>query len=303
VKEAVQILGETLPRNIRIVTEYAAALPPIMGDVTQLNQVMLNLAINARDAMPDGGELTIRVTKAAVDEGRAARNPPLRPGLCIALTVTDTGSGIPDDVMEHMFEPFYTTKPRGKGTGLGLSTVYGIIRSHGGAIEVATKLGVGTEFTVLLPASEHPVERTGSQSPLLPSFGGAGRRVLVVDDEEPIRLITLQSLQRHDFIVELAGDGAEALKIFRTDPTRFSLVITDLMMPYMGGRELARAMRRLAPNLPIIFSSGLSGDTDPEGNLAALSVRTLLHKPYTEATLLAALRQELAPGLPGAGTA
>jgi len=297
VKEAAQILSETLPRNIRIETEVAQDLPPVMGDATQLHQVLLNLAINARDAMPAGGRLVLGAKTVQVDAARALHNPPLKPGLCVALTVSDTGSGIPPEVLEHIFEPFYTTKPLGKGTGLGLSTVYGILRSHGGAAEVATKLGVGTVFTVLLPALATPAGKVDSRPPMDTPLDGAGRRVLAVDDEEPIRLITLHTLQRHGFAVEVANDGAEALAIFRGDPSRFAIVITDLMMPRMNGRKLAQEIRRLAPSLPIIASSGLSEESaEPgggESSLTALGVRTLLRKPYTEAELLAAMRREL----------
>ncbi|HEY8993890.1 MAG TPA: PAS domain S-box protein [Lacunisphaera sp.] len=293
VKEAVQILGETLPRNIRIVTELGAGLLPVMGDATQLNQVILNLAVNARDAMPDGGRLTVGLKGLVITAEKAARNPPLVPGPCVALTVTDTGTGIPDEVLEHMFEPFYTTKPRGKGTGLGLSTVYGIVRSHGGAIEVATKPGFGTTFTVLLPACDRGTEQTNPPPPMAAAFAGAGRRVLVVDDEEAIRSVTQEALQRHGFVVELANDGATALELLRTDPTRFAIVLTDLMMPSMGGRELARAVRDLTLTTPIIASSGLSEEPAPHENLAELGIRTILNKPYAEAELLAALRQEL----------
>ncbi|SDR82496.1 PAS domain S-box protein [Opitutus sp. GAS368] len=303
VKEAAQILGETLPRNIRIETELAAGLPPVMGDATQLHQVLLNLAINARDAMPAGGCLVLGGQALLVDEARAARNPPLKPGPCLALTVADNGSGIPPQVLEHIFEPFYTTKPLGKGTGLGLSTVYGIVRSHGGAVEVATQLGTGTVFTVLLPALESPAERVDSRPPQAVPFSGAGRRVLVVDDEETIRLITLHALQRHGFTVEVAEDGQEALETFRADPARFALVLTDLMMPRMNGRQLAQQIRRLAPSLPIIASSGLavdgSGSAEGEMSLSALGVRILLRKPYTEAELLTAMRQELEPWVAG----
>jgi PAS domain S-box-containing protein len=298
VKELAQIVAETLPREIRIETQLSGDLQAIEGDSTQLHQVLLNLAINARDAMPHGGTLTLGAENTQVDAVRALRNPPLKPGPHVALTVTDTGTGIPPEVLEHIFEPFYTTKPRGKGTGLGLSTVYGIVRGHGGAVEVATKVNAGTRFTVLLPARDTADARPDSHPPVPETVQGNGRRVLLVDDEEPIRLITMHTLQRHGFIAEVAVDGVEGLEIFRTDPARFSVVITDLMMPRMGGREMARAIRAIAPTLPVIASSGLSeekADETPENSLAALRVKTILRKPYTEAELLAALRRELAP--------
>jgi len=301
VRELANILQETLPRQIRIETRVEDGLQSIEGDSIQLHQVLLNLAINARDAMPGGGTLSLRAENTLVDAARAARNPRLKPGPHVAITVADTGTGIPSEALEHMFEPFYTTKPRGKGTGLGLSTVYGIVRNHGGGVEVSTKLGAGSEFTVLLPAAGQSEAKPKSAPPMPVPLDGAGRRVLVVDDEEPIRLITLHTLQRHGFVVEVAVDGVEALEIFRIDPVRFAAVITDLMMPRMNGRELAREIRRLAPTLPIIASSGLTeenADETPEMPLSTLGVKVILHKPYTEAELLAALRRELAPEKP-----
>jgi PAS domain S-box-containing protein len=298
VRELAQMIGETLPRNITIETRLEPGLHAVEADATQLHQVLLNLAVNARDAMPDGGRLTLGAANVAVDEVRAFRNLPLRPGPFVALTVTDTGSGITPAVMEHMFEPFYTTKPRGKGTGLGLSTVYGIVRSHGGVVEVSSQLGRGTCFTVLLPAIRESVSG-GPARPVPPAaLAGAGRRVLVVDDEESIRVVSARVLTQHGFVVETAVDGVEALEKFRADPARFAVVVTDLMMPRMGGRDLVREIRRLAPDLPVICSSGLmesegeAGATDAPEALPGV----LLRKPYGEKELLAVIREGLGAG-------
>ncbi len=295
VKEMAQILGETLPRNIRVETEFSAVLSPVLGDATQLHQVLLNLAINARDAMPVGGRLVLGAHDVLVDESRAARNPPLKPGRCVALTVTDTGGGIPPEVLERMFEPFFTTKPIGKGTGLGLSTVYGIVRSHGGAVEVKTKVGEGTEFSVILPAMPRASAEPETARSASGVVQGADRRILVVDDEETIRIVTAAALQRHGFVVETAADGAEGLVKF-LQRGNFSAVVTDLMMPQMNGYELARQIRRRDPRVPILASSGMTGDSGgdtPETGLAALGIKTLLAKPYTEDHLLQALAAEL----------
>jgi two-component system cell cycle sensor histidine kinase/response regulator CckA len=297
VKEMAQILGETLPRNIRVETEIAANLSPVLGDATQLHQVLLNLAINARDAMPVGGRLVLGVADVLVDESRAARNPPLKSGRCVAFTVTDTGGGIPPEVLERMFEPFFTTKPLGKGTGLGLSTVYGIVRSHGGAVEVKTRIGEGTEFCVLLPAMLRLASDPELVKPGPEKIQGAGRRILVVDDEPSIRIVTAAALQRHGFVVETAGDGAEGLvKLRQHGP--FAAVLTDLMMPVMNGYDMAREIRRHDLRIPILASSGMTGDstaTQPEAGLAALGIKTLLIKPYAESDLLRALETELDP--------
>ncbi len=297
VKEMAQILGETLPRNIRIETELGANLSPVLGDATQLHQVLLNLAINARDAMSVGGRLVLGAHEVLVDEARAARNPPLKPGRCMAFTVADTGGGIPPEVLERMFEPFFTTKPIGKGTGLGLSTVYGIVRSHGGAVEVKTKVGEGTEFSVLLPAMARTSAAPEAAEPGGELIQGGGRRILVVDDEEPIRIVTAAALQRHGFVVETAEDGSEGLVKFRQHGP-FAAVVTDLMMPGMNGYEMAREIRRHDPRVPIMASSGMTGEISeagPEAGLESLGIRTLLTKPYTEQHLLRTLAAELDP--------
>ncbi|HEY0864423.1 MAG TPA: PAS domain S-box protein [Lacunisphaera sp.] len=295
VKEMAQILAETLPRNIRVETELAASLSPVLGDATQLHQVLLNLAINARDAMPVGGRLVLGARDVLVDESRAARNPPLKPGRCVAFTVTDTGGGIPPEVLERMFEPFFTTKPLGKGTGLGLSTVYGIVRSHGGAVEVKTKVGEGTEFCVLLPAMPCASTTTAPVQSDSAPVRGAGRRILVVDDEETIRIVTAAALQRHGFVVETAADGSEGLAKFRQQGP-FNAVVTDLMMPGLNGYEMTREIRRHDTAVPILASSGMTGDSGsagPETGLGALGIKTLLIKPYAEERLLQALAAEL----------
>lgn len=301
-REIATMLKETLPRQIEVRVEGDRDLATVWADATQLHQVVLNLAINARDAMQGRGMLVLGARNVAVDADRAAQHPPLAPGPHVALSVADTGPGILPDVLEHVFEPFFTTKPRGEGTGLGLSTVYGIVKSHGGAVEVETELGRGTTFRVLLPVAS--ATRTSgerhSDSPFEVLQGG-GRRLLVVDDEESIRLVTVAVLQRHGFVVETAIDGEDALQSFRRDPGRFAAVITDLMMPRMGGRELITELRWLAPRLPLIASSGLSSDPPhdtPEPSPQELGATSLLRKPYTEAELLEALRQALEPPAP-----
>jgi len=300
IKELNQMLGETLPRSIAIELMLETEVQSIEGDATQLHQVLLNLAINARDAMPDGGRLIFGARNVLVDESRAARNPPLRPGPCVALTVRDTGTGITPQVLEHIFEPFFTTKPRSKGTGLGLSTVFGIVRSHGGAVEVTSEVGTGTEFTVLFPAISTVVARGNSRPSFPVQIDGAGRQVLLVDDEDSIRVITRQALERFGFVVETAADGLEALDVFQRDPARFAVVVTDLMMPRLGGLDLVREIRLLAPALPVIVSSGMTeegeGKSDTIG-LATLGVHILLRKPYGEPELLKALDAALGPSI------
>jgi CheY-like chemotaxis protein len=212
------------------------------------------------------------------------------------MTVADTGSGIPADVLEHVFEPFFTTKPRDKGTGLGLSTVYGIVRSHGGVVEVKTEIGVGTEFTVLIPAGTPQLLRTASHPPMTVGLSGNGRLILVVDDEESIRIITVRLLENLGFTVIAAEDGEDGLAKFRENQGRLAAIVTDVMMPRLNGGQMAQQIRRLDPNIPIVVSSGLSADGMAgctKADLERIGIQTVLTKPYTEDLLLRALRKEL----------
>ncbi len=291
------LIDETFPRNIRSEVTLDPDVCPILGDVTQLHQVVLNLAVNARDAMAEGGTLRLDAQNVTLERERESGAIRLPPGRYVALVVADTGTGISPEVMERMFEPFYTTKPQGKGTGLGLSTVYGIVRSHGGMVEVQSTPGQGTEFRVLLPAvtAALPVQSLQAASTKPPS--GAGRRVLVVDDEEAIRQVTARTLERHGFVVETAPDGMVGLEIFRRQPGGFSAVLTDLMMPNMNGYQFAAEIRRIDPRVPILASSGMTGEgaaDEKDLALAQLGIRTRLTKPYTEDRLLRALSAELA---------
>ncbi|MBA3850591.1 MAG: hypothetical protein C0502_11460, partial [Opitutus sp.] len=296
VKEVAQLAEETFPRNIELRVEAGRDVSPVLGNITQLHQVLLNLAVNARDAMPGGGRLVFGLRDTKVDEARARRIGRIEPGDYVELSVTDTGTGITDDVLERMFEPFFTTKPRGKGTGLGLSTVYGIMRSHGGGIEVQTVLGRGTTFRLLLPVPRQVPETAPCAAPAS-ELRGAGRLLLLVDDEEPIRVAGEQILRRWGFEVVPAADGVEALQLFQLHPCDFALALVDQMMPRMNGVALIRQLRDLAPALKIISSTGLSAEPGTEQQeaeeLARLGVRTRLPKPYTSAELLEALRREL----------
>ncbi|MBI2514182.1 MAG: PAS domain S-box protein [Opitutae bacterium] len=295
-KEILRLVRETFPRNIETTCELPVDAWPLRGDITQLHQVVLNLAVNARDAMPDGGLLQLAVRNVVLGPEEARATGVLSPGRYVALVVRDTGTGIPPEVVERMFEPFFSTKPIGKGTGLGLSTVYGIVRHHGGVVQVDTKLGAGTEFRVLLPAAPDEPADPGL-SPSQPAFvQGAGRPILVVDDEDAIREITTEILRVRGFTVDAAADGREGLEKFQRATTPIAAVITDIMMSHMGGIELIRQLRRLAPQVPIIATSGMVGEGSPDattGILSGLGVHTILTKPYQEGALLRAIEKEL----------
>ena len=294
-KDVVHLIEETFPRNIDISYEVPHDVRPVMADLTQLHQVILNLAVNARDAMPHGGTLTLAARNFTVEAGDVPAHPRLKPGEHVALSVADSGTGIPPEVLEHMFEPFYTTKPRGKGTGLGLSTVYGIVRSHGGTIEVRTKLGQGSTFEVLLPAAPANSAAPGPVE-VAPALLGAGRRVLVVDDEEAIRSVTQRVLSRHGFVPVLAVDGTDGLRAVLGNPRDYAVAIVDMMMPRMSGADLVRNLRLAVPGLPVIISTGMmTGDSEsgPGVGLGELGVHAFLPKPYTAEELLAALARVL----------
>ena len=299
-KDIGALIDETFPRNIRSELVIAPDVCPILGDVTQLHQVMLNLAVNARDAMPAGGTLRLGAHNVMLERERESGAVLLPPGRYVALVVADTGAGIAPEVMERMFEPFYTTKPQGKGTGLGLSTVYGIVRSHGGLVEVQSFPDRGTEFCVLLPAVTAPLSAAGSHPAQPKLAAAAGRRVLVVDDEEAIRVVTARTLERHGYVVETASDGVEGLEKYRRVPGTYAAVLTDLMMPRMNGYQLAAEIRKTNPGIPILASSGMTGEgmmgaTDGTDNLLTqLGIHVRLAKPYSEGQLLRALAEGLA---------
>ena len=290
-----KIIGQTFPKNITITAEAAAGLWPIMGDKTQLHQVLLNLCINARDAIPKGGPLSLHARNFTVTEDYAALHPPLRPGPYLLLQVTDGGEGIPSANLEKIFDPFFTTKALGKGTGLGLSTVLGIVKSHQGLVWVDTELNRGTSFQVLLPASP-VVAKTSAPENSTPLPHGRGQTILMVDDENAIVSATREMLERHGYRVEVAGDGREALAIFKRNHCTVEVVLTDIMMPVVDGVELIRTLKEIAPRVKIIASSGLGRDLGGNfraAELEALGVRTFLSKPYTAEKLLTLLHQLL----------
>lgn len=294
IKEVRNLLQETLPRLIEIVVDLEPGLPSLLGDATQLHQVLLNLGVNARDAMPRGGVLTFGARRMQLAEPLITQSGlKAPPGDYVVLSVRDTGCGISPEVMEHMFEPFYTTKPRGAGTGLGLSTVLGIVRGHGGGLDVVSQPGKGTEFRVLLPATA-----TSSPPRAEPQAGvaGAGRTVLVVDDEEAIRVITALALQHHGFAHVEAEDGRAAMEIFSADPGRFSAVVLDHIMPHIGGEEVAARIKAVRPDLPIILISGMLSES-ATGPSASEAYRVhgdlVLRKPFSQSDLISALAKVL----------
>lgn len=291
--ELVKVLRETFPKSIDVQFNLPGNLRAVKADPTQLHQVLMNLCVNARDAMPQGGLLTITAYNHFVDETYVRMNRHARIGRFVRIAVSDTGAGIDNEILDRIFEPFFTTKQMGKGTGLGLSTTLTIVKSHGGFLEVNSEIGQGTRMIVYLPASTDttPVSQTDDKVRGLPS--GRGALVLVIDDEESIRQITKSTLETFGYQVLTAADGTEALALFAQHRDRVAVVITDTMMPFMDGIATIRALKKLRPDLKIISASGLAGEERmPESVRAAVEV--FLTKPYTAELLLISLAQVLA---------
>ncbi|MEO5959896.1 MAG: ATP-binding protein [Opitutaceae bacterium] len=293
VKEMVEIMRETFQREIAVVEKLQANLRPITADATQIHQVLMNLCVNARDAMPKGGTITVAAQNLKIAKGDASPTPQRVPGLYVRLMVSDTGEGIAPENIDRIFEPFFTTKELGKGTGLGLSTVLGIVKSHGGFITVASEPGRGTAFSVHLPASLGAKELAEQSEGVRER--GQQEMILVVDDEEPIRRSLCLFLGRQNYRVLAAADGREALALFSTNRDQVALVLTDIMMPGMNGVALIRALRETAPQLRIVAATGLH-DQDRSEALAALGVKTILAKPCGHAEMLDAVQRELKAG-------
>ncbi|MEW6303221.1 MAG: PAS domain S-box protein [Verrucomicrobiota bacterium] len=291
VKEMARIIRETFPKELQLKVHTPQDLWTVVGDATQLHQVLMNLCVNARDAMPQGGVLEIAAENVTLDENYAGMQPGAKPGPYVRLKVRDTGSGIPQGIQDKIFEPFFTTKERGKGTGLGLSTVLGIVRSHQGFVTLQSKPGEGTTFLVYLPADvSGEVTPAAEREPDLPR--GQGELIMIVDDEQSVCEVTRNTLEKFGYRTIVASDGAEAIAAYVQHQADVRLVITDVAMPMMSGAALVRALRRLNPGVRIIFSSGL-GSAGDLGVASDLGVRHTLLKPHTAETLLTTLRDAL----------
>ncbi len=280
-----QIVKQTFPRSIEIHTDVSTPnLWTISGDATQLHQVLMNLCVNARDAMPEGGILEISARNVWIDENYARMNLDAKVGIYIVITVSDTGMGIPREIVDRIFEPFFTTKELGRGTGLGLSTVMGIIKSHGGFINVVSEVGNGTKFNVYLPVTQTSttgdINEEGNEVPR-----GHGELILVVDDEDSIREITKTALEANSYKVLLASDGIEAVALYSQHKEEISVVLIDMMMPSMDGPTTIRVLQKINPQVKVIGISGLVSNHEMIAILGN-TVKTFLSKPYTSNELL-----------------
>ena len=291
INEVVKIAGETFPKSIEIKTDIPRDLWTVSADPTQMHQVLLNLLVNARDAMPKGGTLTISAENIKLDESYSPMHPEAKPGAHVSIVITDTGTGIPTDIREKIFEPFFTTKEIGMGTGLGLSTTLAIVKSHAGFINLESELGHGTTFSVYIPA-------TGTASSVAAAIEetdlpmGNGELILVIDDESAIREITRETLESYGYKVLSASDGAEGVAAFAENKKKIKAVITDIMMPVMDGTAAILALRKINPDVKIIATSGMTSKGQITPPLDS-NVQAFLTKPYTAEKLLKALAATL----------
>jgi PAS domain S-box-containing protein len=285
-----RMLTRLLGEDVELRMELAPGLPPVQGDTGMLEQVLINLAVNARDAMPRGGRLLVATRLQTVDQAYAQRNPEARPGRYVCLSATDTGCGMDAQTLSRIFEPFFTTKEVGKGTGLGLATVYGVVKQHHGWIEVSSRLGHGSCFTVFLPATEAKLETAAApaEGPA-ESLDGHGT-VLVVEDEHALRALTRRYLQARGYQVLEAGSGVEALEVWARSPAPVDLLFTDMVLPQgISGGELAKRLKARKPSLKVLYTSGYSIELTGR-DLDLRPGINFLAKPYTEETLAKAVR-------------
>jgi CheY-like chemotaxis protein len=289
ISEVEKVAKETFNKNIEIKTDISRDLFTISGDTTQLYQVIMNLCVNARDAMPDGGILSISAENFYIDESYARMIIEAKVGQYIIITVSDTGTGIPPKIMSRIFEPFFTTKEPGKGTGLGLSTSLGIVKSHGGFINVNSEVGEGTIFKIYLPAFKTEIQGAQMQQPEL--FTGQGELILVAEDEGSIREITRSTLETYGYEVIAAEDGAQAVAEYAQNTDKIKVILMDMMMPVMDGHASIRAVRKINPEVKIIAVSGLAEEDKLKNSTN--HTNAFLPKPYTAERLLKTINEVL----------
>lgn len=297
IKDVVALLGDTLPRTILIETNLARDLQQVRANSTQLVQVLMNLAINARDAMPRGGRLVFGAENVMLEENIIRSNPGARPGPHVRITVSDTGTGMPPELLSRIFDPFFTTKAAGKGTGLGLSMVASIIKGHGGILQVHSEVGEGTAFTIYLPA-QPAATQVESPPDVAPPARGQGEMILIIDDDEGVREVSRAALAMHGFTAVVAADGQEGLLQYMKHRNQVKVVVTDMMMPGIQGSEVIAELQHLNPDIRVVAMSGITGE------LAALPVLpgrlALLPKPMTAHQLVSAVQSVMpvaaAPG-------
>jgi len=291
IQEMQRIATETFPRSIEINTRISKHPCVLLGDATQIQQVVMNLCVNARDAMPQGGVLTIGLDKKELDEAGASIHPKAKAGSYVVISVTDTGTGIPPELVDKIFDPFFTTKPLGQGTGLGLPTVLGITENHGGFVHLETKPGSGTTFYVYIPTAPGDVLGEKSRSASEQARGN-GELILVVDDEPSVRKLASAILSRNGYRAVTAAEGREGMKLFEQHRENIRLVVSDLMMPQLDGPGMLRGLREMEPGLKSIIITGL-GEENRIAEAKAAGADLILNKPFTADQLLTDVKQLL----------
>jgi two-component system, cell cycle sensor histidine kinase and response regulator CckA len=284
--EVHRIVQQTFPKNIELSLDLPPQIWTISADASMLHQVAINLCVNARDAMPDGGKLSITAENLEIDDSYAGMNLDASSGNYVVVTITDTGTGIAAPILDRIFDPFFTTKDIGKGTGLGLSTVVGIVKSHHGFIDVNSEVGKGTRFKVYLPATV-----TSEIAPVIVTTqpeSGQGELILVVDDEVPIQVITTATLEVHGYRVMTASDGIEAIALYAQHQQEIGVVLMDMMMPHLDSISIVRALRKFNPHVQIIAMSGLA-TSEVVTKTINEGVKAFLPKPFTTTELLNAI--------------
>jgi CheY-like chemotaxis protein len=285
------MLRRLIGEDITLTTAFAPALAQVKADAGQIEQVIINLAVNARDAMPQGGKLTIETRNVELDAEYAKLHPEVKPGRYVMVAVSDTGSGMSQATKTHIFEPFFTTKPPGKGTGVGLATVYGIVKQSGGHVAVYSELGHGTTFKIYLP----PVEQKVSSSKSLHGVKvvpHGNETILLVEDEDAVRAIIKMALQTLDYTVLEARNGEEAVRIVERHTEPIHLLITDVVMPEMGGRQVAERLAACKEGIKVLFLSGYTDDAVVRHGILQAEV-AFLQKPFTPMALANKVRDVL----------
>jgi CheY-like chemotaxis protein len=289
VYDTVKLLERVIDSKISLNLELANQIPLIQGDINQIEQIVMNLIVNARDAMPKGGKIAIRTESIAVTKGMPGIPTYIHPGEYNVLTITDTGSGIPDDIVNKIFEPFFTTKEQGKGTGLGLSMVYGAVKEHQGYITVQSKLSVGTTFTVYLPVARSAPSEGGKAAPASPVSGS--ETLFIVDDEVEILSSMQEALTSQGYKVVPVNDPSIAMDTFKKISEEIALVITDIVMPQVDGKELIQQIKLIKPEVKIL---AISGYTKYVANKEEIKdINGFLQKPFESPHLLSVVRRIL----------
>ncbi|MFC1619725.1 PAS domain S-box protein [Candidatus Neomarinimicrobiota bacterium] len=285
IEEIANIVDHTFPKGIKVSSQLEEGVEYIQGNLTQLHQVLLNLCLNSRDAMPSGGELTLHADMKEVSFQQARLYPWIKPGVFARISVSDTGEGMSPQVQEKIFEPFFTTKKVGQGTGLGLSVVHSIIQSHHGFVEVESKTGTGSTINVYLPVDAAILSRS-ERTPEVEVLRGHGELVLVTDDEESIRMLTREILESHNYKVLTAMDGTEALQLFKDHRDEIKVILTDMIMPEMDGVATIQSIRSLDETVPIIATSGLATEEPLLDDSIKSKIQASVPKPFTGPDLL-----------------